>query len=134
MATRGTLPWITSRGFLLSRRRVSGQATLGVQHHQGAGRGDLGGAADRRLAGAVAANDDAVVAAQPVYVAVQVTHHQVVALDGRRGQPAAGQGFAVERSLDYFPPTFKDQEPGARETMMEKIKSNSPVSCKMPDI
>ena len=26
-------------------------------------------------------------------------------------------------SLDYFPPTFKDQEPGSRETMMEKIKS-----------
>ena len=38
-----------------------------------------------------------------------------------QGVEAAGQGFAVERSLDYFPPTFKDQEPGARETMMEKI-------------
>jgi hypothetical protein len=44
-------------------------------------------------------------------------------LEEEMGIAAAGQGFAVERSLDYFPPTFKDQEPGARETMMEKIKS-----------
>ena len=59
-----------------------------------------------------------------IFVAALVKNpHVRTHLEEEMGIAAAGQGFTVERSLDYFPPTFKVQEPGAREKMMEKIKS-----------
>jgi len=59
-----------------------------------------------------------------IFVAALVKNpHVRTHLEEEMGIAAANQGFIVERSLDYFPPSFKDLEPGSRETMMEKIKS-----------
>ncbi len=59
-----------------------------------------------------------------IFVAALVKNpHVRTHLEEEMGIAAAAQGFSVERSLDYFPPSFKEQEPGSRETMMEKIKS-----------
>lgn len=59
-----------------------------------------------------------------IFVAALVKNpHVRTHLEEEMGIAAVAQGFSVERSLDYFPPSFKDQEPGSKETMMEKIKS-----------
>ncbi len=59
-----------------------------------------------------------------IFVAALVKNpHVRTHLEDEMGMAATAQGFMVERSLDYFPPTFKDKEPVSRETMMEKIKS-----------
>ena len=39
------------------------------------------------------------------------------------GLAAKKQGFGVERSWDYFPPTFENKNPPSREKMLEKIRS-----------
>lgn len=59
-----------------------------------------------------------------IFIAALVKNpHVRTHLEEEMGIAAVAQGFTVERSLDYFPPSFKDQEPGSKETMMEKIKS-----------
>ena len=59
-----------------------------------------------------------------IFVAALVKNpHVRTHLEEEMGIAAVAQDFTAERSLDYFPPSFKDQEPGSKETMMEKIKS-----------
>lgn len=43
-------------------------------------------------------------------------------LEDEMGKAALEKGFKVERSLDYFPPTFKKSIPPMKDAMSEKMK------------
>jgi len=43
-------------------------------------------------------------------------------LEEEMGKVALREGFTIERSLDYFPISFRERTPASREKMMDKIK------------
>lgn len=59
-----------------------------------------------------------------IFVAAMVKNpHVRTHLEDEMKMTASARGFGAEKSMDYFPPNFTDQQPIARETMMEKIKA-----------
>ena len=58
-----------------------------------------------------------------VFVAALVTNpHVRTHLEEEMSRTALTKGFSVERSWDYFPPTFSKSKPTEKEMMMSKIK------------
>lgn len=59
-----------------------------------------------------------------IFVAALIANpHVRTHLEEEMGLAALKQGFGVERSWDYFPPTFENRNPPSREKMLEKIRS-----------
>lgn len=59
-----------------------------------------------------------------IFVAALVANpHVRTHLEEEMGLAAMKQGFGVERSWDYFPPTFETKNPPSREQMIDKIRS-----------
>ena len=62
-----------------------------------------------------------------IFVAALVTNpHVRTHLEEEMSRNAIDKGFSVERSWDYFPPTFSKNKPPEKEMMMTKIKD---LSC-----
>jgi hypothetical protein len=60
---------------------------------------------------------------QKIFLAALVNNpHVRTHLEDEMGKSAASQGMTLERSLDYFPVSFREKAPASREKMMEKIK------------
>ena len=60
---------------------------------------------------------------QKIFLAALVNNpHVRTHLEDEMGKSASAQGLNQERSLDYFPVSFREKTPASREKMMEKIK------------
>lgn len=60
---------------------------------------------------------------EKIFLAAIVNNpHVRTHLEDEMGKAAEAQGFKLERSLDYFPVSFRDRAPASREKMMEKIQ------------
>ena len=58
-----------------------------------------------------------------MYIAAFVKDpHTRAHLEEEMGKAALNNGFQIERSLDYFPPTFSKTLPPAKDAMSDKIK------------
>lgn len=58
-----------------------------------------------------------------IFLAALVNNpHVRTHLEEEMGKSAIAQGFTIERSLDYFPISFRERTPASREKMMGKIK------------
>jgi len=62
-----------------------------------------------------------------IFLAAMVNNpHVRTHLEEEMGKAALAQGFNMERSMDYFPVSFRERTPASREKMMGKIKE---LSC-----
>lgn len=59
-----------------------------------------------------------------IFVAALVSNpHVRIHLEEEMGKAASKQGIQVERSWDYFPPTFKDSKAPTKEIMIDRVKT-----------
>lgn len=59
-----------------------------------------------------------------IFVAALVNNpHVRIHLEEEMGKAASQQGIQVERSWDYFPPTFKDNKAPSKEMMIDRVKT-----------
>lgn len=58
-----------------------------------------------------------------IFLAALVNNpHVRTHLEEEMGKAAQAEGFSIERSLDFFPISFRERTPATREKMMDKIK------------